>query len=811
MQNNQKRAVFIGGFVVLLWSTVAFSQRLDCLVSVVDSEARAVSNAEVVVYELLTEWETDRETVKVLFSGKTDSAGRVEASIDYSNAWRVMIIVRKDGHALGWDVLPYNDFARPVCYIILDKPVSLTGQVIDHLGRAVANARVQAIAKTCKLERLEQSPVFGPAEWMTVQTDRSGRFQFDCFGEGVSADFQVTPPGSGTSCQFTPHPTASCGYEVGRKDICLALSQPVTIRGCVVDDQGKAVSGMTVVARKDFREANYFQQDYVPLSCRTDEQGRFAFEGLPAAGHFVGALNTDVARPWVDKTMIVNAADPNEREAVNIQLERGGILNISMREEKTAKAIQNALLYISKKPENKKGWWFGRYFVTGPAGSFSAMCPAGQCELYFWDERYPLREDLKLPLVEKGKTVEALFSLTPAPTVKGTVQNPDGSPAESVSVSVSLGQQVLADKNGGFESRCEQLRDEMFAVAWDIQNNRAAFGIIRDPREPIRLTLGVAKPLIGQVTDLKGRPVPAVRVGLSIRGVGCLSNCCPRVLTDAKGQFEFRTVPADLPEGFELRLSTETLHHGVLTYQKLDIENQTDTQIELKPIRMSAADQMLDGIVLDADGSPVALLPIIVQGKGQYQQTTTTDQNGRFQVTGLCDGEIRLQAGFGGEDFKPGRMTAHSGDTDVKIYMGQERVHVPEVTIQGKAIPGWEAIAFDKQPDLSGKRLLVCFWDYQQRPSRHAVSELAAMQEVLEKQSVQVVLIHAGMPDEKATAWLTKKQAGFNVGHCRKDDDALGRKWGVQSLPWVILTDAEHQVIAEGISVKRLAELLADG
>ena len=82
----------------------------------------------------------------------------------------------------------------------------------------------------------------------------------------------------------------------------------------------------------------------------------------------------------------------------------------------------------------------------------------------------------------------------------------------------------------------------------------------------------------------------------------------------------------------------------------------------------------------------------------------------------LCEGQIRLQGGIGGSDFKPGHVTAHSGDTDIKVIIGQDRVHVPEVSLAGRKLPDFNEIEFENTVEETEKKsLLLCFWDYQQR------------------------------------------------------------------------------------------------
>jgi len=45
----------------------------------------------------------------------------------------------------------------------------------------------------------------------------------------------------------------------------------------------------------------------------------------------------------------------------------------------------------------------------------------------------------------------------------------------------------------------------------------------------------------------------------------------------------------------------------------------------------------------------------------------------------------------------------------------------------------------------------------------------------------------------------------------KSDEEKTRFKWGVKSLPWLILTDEEHIVRAEGFGIQELDERLKQG
>lgn len=103
------------------------------------------------------------------------------------------------------------------------------------------------------------------------------------------------------------------------------------------------------------------------------------------------------------------------------------------------------------------------------------------------------------------------------------------------------------------------------------------------------------------------------------------------------------------------------------------------------------------------------------------------------------------------------------------------------------------------------RMILVCFWDMEQQPSRYCVTQLAKQAEQLKNQGVTVVVVQASKIDETAlNEWVKKNNIAFPVGMVQGDEDKTSFSWGVQSLPWLILTDKQHIVQAEGFSLNEL-------
>jgi len=144
---------------------------------------------------------------------------------------------------------------------------------------------------------------------------------------------------------------------------------------------------------------------------------------------------------------------------------------------------------------------------------------------------------------------------------------------------------------------------------------------------------------------------------------------------------------------------------------------------------------------------------------------------------------------------------------EIQDHRGKEfrrYIYVPEPpNLLGKPIPDFNDISLDCQMEkLRGKALLICFCDANQRPSRHCLRQLTDKAEYLREQNIAVLVIQAEPSDEP----IATPHETFTVGKIRNHHKQVRFTWGVRSLPWLILTDGNHVVTAEGFTLGELAE-----
>jgi hypothetical protein len=144
--------------------------------------------------------------------------------------------------------------------------------------------------------------------------------------------------------------------------------------------------------------------------------------------------------------------------------------------------------------------------------------------------------------------------------------------------------------------------------------------------------------------------------------------------------------------------------------------------------------------------------------------------------------------------------------TDLILEMdGQGNLVMCPPSLKGQSLPDLNALGISSSPgDLTGKRLLVCFWDMNQRPSRHCMTQLAKQIEMLEQKGVVVVAVQASKVERSALDEWEKKHDIFLTSMVEGDAKKARFIYGVQSLPWLILIDRTHVVCAEGFPLSEL-------
>lgn len=370
-----------------------------------------------------------------------------------------------------------------------------------------------------------------------------------------------------------------------------------------------------------------------------------------------------------------------------------------------------------------------------------------------------------------------------------------------------------------------------------VLTNGGATGITIVAREgrPVVQTLGTKtydqivrdaeKVIAGVALDESGSPVAGVPVGV----------CCHKkeretgkftwmfsdfsdlaATTDKQGRFAI-----ELQEDGEYNLRFSPDHHAALIVYDIPVGRK-----DLK-VTLPEGGTVTGRLVRMDKGRKVPIPNVEVRieqpDRASYtylgfdrDRTTVTDAEGRFRFEHLRT-KIRPRGSMSKEQWDPiARVWEVSyGDTSrtLAFYEGT-KIENLELLVRptgaqplvGRALPEFDGIEIDLAADQTENRMmLVCFFDMNQRPSRHCMMELAKQAEQLGQKGVTVAAVQASEVDQKKlTAWAGQGSIPFPVGRVRSDGGEARSIWGVTSLPWLILADKAHVVIAGGFALGEL-------
>ena len=263
---------------------------------------------------------------------------------------------------------------------------------------------------------------------------------------------------------------------------------------------------------------------------------------------------------------------------------------------------------------------------------------------------------------------------------------------------------------------------------------------------------------------------------------------------------------------------------------------ETDSQ---KPARVTLHGGKLTlyyGRVLFDDGAPAVITPapfpeagtkvrLIARGGTWRERVCTLDDEGYFSV---CLSSKRFRQTQAGQArlYVYMRYRKHHGEEKAIVsavdLLATDKAHAGVVTVPrpyvewfslaGRALPALDQIGHAARRNaVTGKSLLVCFFDLEQRPSRHALLELKETSEALAKRDVIVLAVQTPKVESNVLdGWLKRDSISLPVGQVAGSSGDIRRTWGVKSLPWLLLTDCNHRVVAEGIALDEVDRSIED-
>ncbi|MBN1972920.1 MAG: redoxin domain-containing protein, partial [Sedimentisphaerales bacterium] len=229
------------------------------------------------------------------------------------------------------------------------------------------------------------------------------------------------------------------------------------------------------------------------------------------------------------------------------------------------------------------------------------------------------------------------------------------------------------------------------------------------------------------------------------------------------------------------------------------------------------------GRVLFEDGSP-AILPDLKtditepMGEASWATLASLDNDGYFEVL-LSEREIqefqtskkqlwvllkRYHIGM----FPFDLLTPEHDKAKIVKVNRPEVVIEPENVLVGKLLPELKNFGIDLSLfDMKDKKVLVCFFDSEQRPARNCLLELSKRADDLARQGISIIAVHASKIEKNTLdTWLKENNITMPVGIVEDDSEQIRFNWAIQSLPWLILTNTKHIVTDDGFSIDEIEE-----
>jgi hypothetical protein len=802
-----------------------------------DYQTRMVEGADIAIFEIHRDDIYSPTSVKLLDKlKKTDHQGRFVFNVTATPRHDIYVIARKEGLALGWDyiykkriyeVKPDDNFID----IVLPKPFTLAGRLVNSEGKLVAGANGQVYTRGGSGEIM-----YEPKDWFSVKTDSKGRFVFDNLPLDLMVKFYVAVPNRYIAYIYPPRElqgNACGGYHVDWEDIELTLPPATTVRGRVIDKG-------TGQGLKDMRLLIYTSEgaetEWRFRSCErcTLTNGDFEIKGVPPGKHILRFISSKTGpNEWAGKNVPITVSRGDKNVRTNILVEKGVPLEVIVKDPTTGKALPRMKVQVF---DERLNYYQEDIFIretrADANGIAHLMVPQGRYGVHAWGGNYETRMNFKGTEVNiaGSQPVSVEILVKPRlPFVRGTVVDTQGQPAENVFITIGLGQRVLTDSNGWFQGMQNPLYPSHLVVARDKKNNLAGANYFFNALRELQVVLRPGCSITGRLTDDMGRGIAGANVNISLGrkdGIAHLDTAGTR--TDSQGYYRLETV-APLRSSFRYDLSFDSAEFAPTRFT-LKEPMLPGEEVTIPDMQLVNLDAFISGVVLDENDNPVARHPVFVgsdSGGSHIGKGTSTDEQGRFKFKRIPEGPVTLQSGFGqGPD--AAYIYAHSRD-NVPIKLGNHfKNYFPPSSLVGNQLPDLRILemGFDYK-GFKNKKNLVVFVDYTERPSQIAFNSLKRRQLELRRSNVEIVCIQVAPVDEQDLfAWKKENKISFPVyilpGQMAWDSknnplilkqnpeimNTLRREWGVRSIPWTILTDENQKILATGLNIHRILHMV---
>ncbi len=701
--------------------------------------------------------------------------------------------------------------------MVMKKGVALTGRVLDTEGRPVEGASVM------------QGAMRLGTEYPTTRTDKEGRFRFQNARPG---EMILTVQAAGYAPELK-----KLAVQKGTVPLEFRLERGHILKGRVVDKAGNPVAG-AFVAVSGWRGYRSFA-----WRVNTDAEGRFQWNDAP-----VDEVLLDMGKEHYMSVRRYGMTASDKEHVITLPPElriTGRVVDQETGRPLPRFTIASGLDFGDGRPtywdrRRTKSFTDGRYEITF-GEPYPGHLARAEAEGYLPEVSRPFTD-------EEGEVVFDM-AMKKGTGLSGTVCSPDGKPVSGAEVILCTATQRAYIRDG------RNVQKEQGIYVETGPEGRFVFPTPTDPYllavlhekgyaqvspEELSASSKVTLQPWGRVEGkvlLGSRPGgnETVRILLdrpAETGTPKIYHDCGGV-TDQDGHFVLERVPPGRGK----------------VCREIRISERSGRFTDYMPIEIKAGETT--SVTIGGKGRPVigkVVFPEEVKDRLDWQNldyyirsqsAEGSSQSWAFKLA--SDGTFRAENIPAGEHCF--YLTAYGVPADSRAFRG-ERIGtlthpftIPEMpngrseepldlgvlelltvgeagtasSLVSRAVPDLQGLNLGITPEESaGKRLLVCFFDMNQRPSRNTVLQLAKQAGRLKEKEMVVLIVQASETDETGLKkWVRENAIPFPVGRIQGDENKVRSAWGVQSLPWLILTDAARLVRAEGFSLDELDRILA--
>jgi protocatechuate 3,4-dioxygenase beta subunit len=815
--------------VVILLAVAAvpgYSKEISYSGKVVDANGRPVADANVMLYAVSAKAVSAQQlTIAATAQCLSDKEGKVSLKADGNDAAVGMVIARKAGYAVGAaNIYPMSRMPKPGDIELLP-PTKIGGVVVDEAGKPVASATVRIFAILLSASEQQSRYIMSaePMDLFVIKTDAQGRFAFNDVPAGSKVDFLVKAPGLADLSTVTGRGLPGT-YEAGDENIRLAMTVGGSIDGKVINKVGGvSLQGLNVLLMSKQMVPQFGLK---PVQC--DANGSFHIKDVVPGEYTITVTEkTNVKQPKVPGVVSVTAhknpakwvckpgqvtVESGKVATASIELVAGKVLEVTVIDSDSNKPLADVTVNV-----NAHGARFPVTGVSDANGIAIIRVLPGEYYIngYKQDGSHSAQQE-KLSIEESDSIVRKTIEMRGPKTAKGIVKDKAGKPvADATVMEVGMGsrEEKKTDSNGSFEVQVEDYwrgtaERENYLVARDVERNLAAAVLLEDKSKQYDITLEPGLILRGKVLDPNGKPIKGTHAdltfwtgsyGMGVQGLGADAN--------ANGQYIIKA----LPPGRRYSVNVRAPKYGSGYSDVAASTEPVNGVIELETIMLAPANLKISGIAVDGNDTPVSDVRVNIYGKGQPNESATTGKDGRFELP-ACEGAAQINGNTMDMTNRWGNVRAQGGDSDVKLVLrsssGRE---FPESSggksIKGKPMPGLGTVGLDAN-SFKNKAVILCFFDMNQRPSRHAVVELAKQADTLKAKGIEIAAVQASAADRaKLDEWAAGQKLNVKTGLVTGDEKKITAQWGVKGLPWMIYAGADGIVKAEGFSVEDIEKI----